>query len=103
VTNSGLAYKNFHELYLAVVVAGVTAFIMGLPFLAEKGQPTPASQKKGKRSRQTDDVWLEKSNQKSRCPCRQFGSSKSILCIRRFLILSYGLSYPISSLQSLDT
>jgi len=46
VTNSGLAYKNFHELYLAVVVAGVTAFIMGLPFLAEKGQPTPASQKK---------------------------------------------------------
>jgi len=46
VTNSGLPYKNFHELYLAVAVAGVTAFIMGLPFLVEKRQPTPASQKK---------------------------------------------------------
>ena len=46
VTNSGLPYKNFHELYLAVAVAGVTAFIMSLPFLAEKRQPTPASQKK---------------------------------------------------------
>jgi DHA1 family multidrug resistance protein-like MFS transporter len=46
VTNSGLPYKNFHELYLAVAVAGVTAFIMGLPFLVEKRQPTLASQKK---------------------------------------------------------
>jgi MFS family permease len=48
VTNSGLPYKNFHELYLAVAVAGVTAFIMVLPFLAEKRQPTLASQKKAK-------------------------------------------------------
>ena len=46
MTNSSLPYKNFHELYLAVAVAGVTAFIMGLPFLVEKRQPTPASQKK---------------------------------------------------------
>lgn len=48
VTNSGLPYKNFHELYLAVAVAGVTAFIMALPILAEKRQPTLASQKKAK-------------------------------------------------------
>lgn len=46
VTNSGLPYNNFHELYLAVAVAGVTAFIMGLLFLAEKRQPTYASRKK---------------------------------------------------------
>jgi DHA1 family multidrug resistance protein-like MFS transporter len=48
VTNSGLPYKNFHELYLAVGVAGITAFIMGLPFLVERRQPTPASQKNAK-------------------------------------------------------
>ncbi len=48
VTNSGLPYKNFHELYLAVAVAGVTAFIMALPILAEKRQPTLASQKKAR-------------------------------------------------------
>jgi DHA1 family multidrug resistance protein-like MFS transporter len=48
VTNSGLPYKNFHELYLAVAVAGITAFIMGLPFLMERRQPTPASQKNAK-------------------------------------------------------
>jgi MFS family permease len=47
-TNSGLPYKNFHELYLAVAVAGVTAFIMGLPFLAEKKQSTSTSQEKTK-------------------------------------------------------
>lgn len=49
VTNSGLPYKNFHELYLAVAVAGVTAFIMSLPFLVEKRQQTPASQKKAEK------------------------------------------------------
>jgi MFS family permease len=48
VTNTGLPYKNFHELYLAVAVAGVTAFIMALPILAEKRQPTLASQKKAR-------------------------------------------------------
>lgn len=31
--------NDFHTLYLAVGVAGVTAVIMALPFLAEKGQP----------------------------------------------------------------
>jgi MFS family permease len=46
VTNSGLPYKNFHELYLAVAVAGITAFIMGLPFLIERRRPTLDSQKK---------------------------------------------------------
>jgi MFS family permease len=49
VTNSGLPYKNFHELYLTVAVAGVTAFIMSLPFLVEKRQPTPPSQKKAEK------------------------------------------------------
>lgn len=48
ITNSGLPYENFHGLYLAVGVAGVTALIMGLPFLAEKRESTPASQKKTK-------------------------------------------------------
>jgi len=31
--------NDFHTLYLAVGVAGVTAVIMALPFVAEKGQP----------------------------------------------------------------
>lgn len=31
--------NDFHTLYLAVGVAGVTAMVMALPFLAEKGQP----------------------------------------------------------------
>lgn len=38
--------NNFHELYLAVAVAGVAALIMALPFIVEKRQPTPASQEK---------------------------------------------------------
>jgi len=37
--------KDFHELYLAVAVAGVTALVLALPFIAEKRQPTTASQK----------------------------------------------------------
>jgi DHA1 family multidrug resistance protein-like MFS transporter len=45
MTNSGIPYTNFHELYLAVAVAGVTAFIMILPFLVKKSQPTLAPQK----------------------------------------------------------
>jgi len=36
--------KDFHELYLAVAVAGVTALILALPFIAERRQSTPASQ-----------------------------------------------------------
>lgn len=45
MTNGGLPYKNFNELYLVAGVAGVAAFITTLPFLAEKRQPTHASQK----------------------------------------------------------
>ena len=48
LTNSGLPYRNFHELYLAVAVAGVTAFVMALPFLAERRQQTLDSQKEAK-------------------------------------------------------
>jgi len=48
-TNSGLQYTNFHELYLVVAVAGVTAFVMALPFLAERRQQTPDSQKKARK------------------------------------------------------
>jgi MFS family permease len=47
-TNSGLQYTNFHELYLVVAVAGVTAFVLALPFLAERRQQTPDSQKKAR-------------------------------------------------------
>jgi len=32
--------KNYHALYLAVAVAGVTALIMALPFLVERKQPS---------------------------------------------------------------
>lgn len=35
---------NFHILYLAVAVVGVTAFVMALAFLAEKKQPTITQQ-----------------------------------------------------------
>lgn len=45
MTNAGLPYRNFYELYLVVAVAGVTAFIMALPFLVEKRKPTIDSQK----------------------------------------------------------
>lgn len=38
--------NNFHELYLAVAVAGVTSFIMALPFLAERKQATSIPQEK---------------------------------------------------------
>jgi MFS family permease len=48
LTNTGLPYRNFHELYLAVAVAGVTALVMALPFLAEKRQQTLESQKEAK-------------------------------------------------------
>jgi len=44
-TNAGLPYTNFHELYLAVAVAGVTALVMAVPFLAERRRQTPDSQK----------------------------------------------------------
>jgi len=36
--------KNFHTLYLAVGVAGVTAVLMALPFLAERKQPAVTQQ-----------------------------------------------------------
>jgi MFS family permease len=49
LTNSGLPYRNFHELYLAVAVAGVTAFVMALPFLAERRQQTLDSQKEARK------------------------------------------------------
>jgi MFS family permease len=48
LTNSGPTYRNFHELYLAVAVAGLTAFVMAVPFLAERRQQTPDSQKETK-------------------------------------------------------
>ena len=38
--------KNFHDLYLVAAVAGVTALIMALPFLAERKKQVNASQKK---------------------------------------------------------
>lgn len=37
-TNTGLSYLNFHELYLAVAVAGVTAFVMALLVVSGKMQ-----------------------------------------------------------------
>ncbi|MBM4401521.1 MAG: MFS transporter, partial [Crenarchaeota archaeon] len=37
--------KNFNVLYLAVGMAGVTAVIMALPFLAERRQPTGAPER----------------------------------------------------------
>jgi MFS family permease len=37
---------NFHVLYLAVAVAGVTALIMSLPFLVERKQPETIQQRK---------------------------------------------------------
>jgi MFS family permease len=43
-TNSGKLYTNFYALYLAVGVAGVTALIMALPFLAGSRQPTEKPQ-----------------------------------------------------------
>ena len=43
-TNTGLPYTNFQALYLAVGVAGITALVMALPFLAEKRQLTVSSQ-----------------------------------------------------------
>ena len=39
---------NFHVLYLAVAVAGVTALIMSLPFLVERKQPKTIQQRKAK-------------------------------------------------------
>ncbi len=45
MTNSGLPYRNFHELYLAVSVAGVTALVVALPFLAGRRRQIPSSQK----------------------------------------------------------
>jgi len=41
---------NFHVLYLSVAVAGVTALIMGLSFLARKKQPTVTQQRSAKES-----------------------------------------------------
>ena len=41
---------NFHVLYLSVAVAGVTALIMGLSFLARKKQPTVTLQRSAKES-----------------------------------------------------
>jgi MFS family permease len=43
-TNSGIPYTNFHVLYLAVGVAGVTALIMALPFLAGRRKPMEKTQ-----------------------------------------------------------
>lgn len=40
--------KNFHVLYLAVGVAGVTAIIMALPILIERKQPTTTQQREAK-------------------------------------------------------
>jgi MFS family permease len=40
------ATDNFHVLYLAVAVAGVTALIMALPFLVERKQPETIRQRK---------------------------------------------------------
>lgn len=40
--------KNFHALYLAVGVAGVTAVIMALPILIERKQPTTTQQREAK-------------------------------------------------------
>lgn len=57
MTNSGLPYTNFHQLYLAVAAAGVTAFIMTLSFLMEKRQPTLASQKTAKVGKQMFHGW----------------------------------------------
>jgi MFS family permease len=39
-----ISSSNFHILYLAVAVAGVTAFVMTLVFLAEKKQPSITQQ-----------------------------------------------------------
>lgn len=40
--------KNFHALYIAVGVAGVTAVIMALPILIERKQPTTTQQREAK-------------------------------------------------------
>lgn len=45
VTNGSRPYKNFYDLYLVAAVAGVTALIMALPFLAERRKKVNASQK----------------------------------------------------------
>ena len=42
--------RNFHVLYSAVAVAGVTALIMALPFLAEKKRPTITQRGNAKRN-----------------------------------------------------
>jgi len=41
---------DFHVLYLAVAVAGVTALIMALPFLMERKSPTSAQQENAKKT-----------------------------------------------------
>ncbi|MCK4440351.1 MFS transporter [Candidatus Bathyarchaeota archaeon] len=41
---------NFHVLYLAVAMAGVTALIMALPFLMERKSPTSAQQENAKKT-----------------------------------------------------
>jgi MFS family permease len=57
-TNSGIPYTNFHVLYLAVGVAGVTALIMALPFLVERKQPTDTTRPETKEtSRRILDGW----------------------------------------------
>jgi len=40
--------KNFHVLYLAVAVSGVTAIIIALPFLAKRKKPTATQQRSAK-------------------------------------------------------
>lgn len=45
MTNSGLPYRNFHELYLTVSVAGATALAVALPFLAGRRRQTPSPQR----------------------------------------------------------
>jgi MFS family permease len=52
VTNEG-----FHQLYLAVAVAGVTAFVMAFPFLAERRRQAVSQRKAGEVVRHLFSGW----------------------------------------------